>query len=109
MYIIYKYILIYIYRYINIYKRWGVRDTIKFFCIGRSKLLQEVDALIERESGKMVLLLRIPYIGAPHMSFILSASKVKFIPYFIATVIGLVPGRYIKKNNNKINNNNLEK
>lgn len=60
--------------------------------IGQNERLRIFDAMIEREGGKIILLLRLtPILPFSICNYFAAATKIRFWPYLWATALGVIP------------------
>ena len=67
---------------------------VEIMCLSRSGSLREINNMLSgANSWRLIALLRLPYLGMPQVSYVLSASRASFRHYFIGTALGIMPVR----------------
>lgn len=60
--------------------------------LARNKRFQRIDRIVEKEGGKMVLLMRLsPLLPFNALNYALGVSRIRFVPYLLGSA-GMIPG-----------------
>ncbi len=72
--------------------RYFMRDTVQKSLEGKFKSLEALDNRLAAQGFQTVLMLRLVLFMAPPLNWIIALTRVKFLHYFAASALGIIPG-----------------
>ena len=72
--------------------RYFMREAVQSSCAGRFKRLDAFDSRLAAQGFQTVLLLRLVLFMAPPLNWLIALTRVKFLHYFAASALGIIPG-----------------